>query len=196
MAHLIARGCSSNKAPMLPESQRRLDLRFFLLFVPIAYFSYLFHESGHWSAGELLGNRMLYGLNAVSPRYGCYLHASDDLWVSLGGPAFSLLQAVLALWVVEKFRALYAYPFAFFPMFSRCFSDLFGGFARQDEARIAFLMGTGSYWVAIAVLGLLLLIVVRCSYRLNIKAKTNGYIVTVCTVCQLLVIGTYEFFNV
>ncbi len=90
----------------------------------------------------------------------------------------------------------YAYPFAFFPMFNRFFSDLFGGFNKQDEARIAALVGTGTYLVAIVVLALLLLIVARCSYKLNIAAKTNGYAVTANTACQLLVIGTYKLFNV
>ncbi len=181
---------------MLPESQRHIDVKFYLLFLPVAYFSYLFHEFGHWSVGEILGNSMLYSLNVVAPKAGYYLHTSDDLWVSLGGPGFSLLEAILALLVIEKFQALYAYPFAFFPMFNRFFSVLLGGFSKQDEARIALLLDTGTYLVATVVLALLLLIVVRCSRRLNIRAKTNGYIVTVCTVCQLLVIGTYQVFKV
>ena len=181
---------------MLPESQRPIDVKFYLLFIPVAYFSYLFHEFGHWTVGEILGNPMLYSLNIVAPEAGYYLHASDDLWVSLAGPGFSLLQAIVGFLVIEKSQALYAYPFAFFPMFNRFFSDLLGGFSKQDEARIALLLGTGIYLVAIVVLSLLLLIVIRCSYRLNINAKTNGYIVTTCTVCQLLVIGTYEVFKV
>ncbi|MGA9119387.1 MAG: hypothetical protein WB699_08460, partial [Bacteroidota bacterium] len=130
---------------MLPVSQRPIDVRFFLLFIPIAYFTYLFHEFGHWSVGEMLGNRMVYSMNLVWARDGHYLDASHDLFVSLGGPGFSLLQAIVALLVIEKFRLLYAYPFAFFPMFNRFFSDLFGGFSKQDEARIALLLGTGTY---------------------------------------------------
>lgn len=181
---------------MTPGSGKSTDVKFFLLFIPVAYSSYLFHEFGHWSVGEILGNPMLYSLNIVTPRAGYYLHASDDVFVSLGGPAFSVLQAVLALCIIERFRTRYAYPFAFFPMFNRFFSDIFGGFTRQDEARIAVLLGTGDYLVAIVVLAILLLIVIRCSYRLNIPAKTNGYVVTVCTLCQLLVIGTYELFHI
>lgn len=130
---------------MLPESQRPIDVRFFLLLIPVAYFSYMFHEFGHWILGEILGNHMVYSLNLVWPRDGHYLHASNDLLVSLGGPGFSLLQAAIALLVVEKSRTL--------------------------------------------------LIVIRCSYRLHIGAKMNGYIVTVCTACQLLVIGTYQVFK-
>jgi hypothetical protein len=80
-------------------------------------------------------------------------------------------------------------------MFNRFFSDLFGGFSKQDEARIAHLLGGGTYLVAIIVLGLLLLIVIRCTFRLNIGAKTNGFIVVASTLCQLLVIGTYEVFK-
>ena len=181
---------------MLPDSQKPIDVRFFLLFIPVAYISYLFHEFGHWSVGEILGNRMVYSLNYVWPKDGHYLRQSDGLYVSIGGPGFSVLQAVIALLIIEKFGTLYAYPFAFIPMFNRFFSDLFTGFSNQDEARIAVLMGTGTYLVAIIVLAMLLLIVTRCSSKLRIGAKNNGYIITVTTVCQLLVIGTYKLFNI
>jgi hypothetical protein len=181
---------------MLPDSPKPIDVRFFLLFIPVAYFSYLFHEFGHWSVGEILGNRMVYSMNYVWPRDGHYLQQSHDLYVSIGDPAFSVLQAVIALLIIEKFGALYAYPFAFIPMFNRFFSDLLGGFSKQDEARIAVLMGTGTYLVAIIVLAILLLIVTRCSYKLRLGAKTNGSIVIVSTVCQLLGIGTYKLFNI
>jgi hypothetical protein len=42
------------------ETQKQFDIKFFLLFVPVAYGTYLFHEFGHWAVGELLGNRMAY----------------------------------------------------------------------------------------------------------------------------------------
>jgi hypothetical protein len=178
---------------MMPDSRKPVNTRFFLLFIPAAYVSYLFHEAGHWIVGEILGNPMVYSLNTVWPKDGHYLQQSHGLYVSIGGPAFSVLQAVIALLIIEKWGTFYAYPFAFFPMFNRFFSILLGGFSKQDEARIAVLMGTGTYLVAMIVLALLLLIVVKCSYKLKIGAKTNGYIITASTVCQLLVIGTYEF---
>ena len=181
---------------MLPDSQKPLDVRFFLFFIPVAYISYLFHEFGHWSVGEILGNRMVYSLNNVWPQDGHYLRQSHEVYVSIGGPGFSVLQAVIALLIIEKFGTLYAYPFAFIPMFNRFFSDLFTGFSNQDEARIAVLMGTGTYLVAILVLAMLVLIVTRCSSKLRIGAKNNGYIIAVTTVCQLLVIGTYKLFSV
>ena len=180
----------------MTDIQKPIDLKFFLLFIPVAYASYLFHEFGHWSVGEILGNRMVFSLNFVWPKDGHYLQASHELYSSIGGPAFSMLQAMLAFVVIERFKTLYAYPFAFFPMFNRLFSILFGGFAKQDEARIAALLNTWTYLVAIIVLVILLAIVIRCSHKLRLDLRTNGYIVTVSTVCQLLVIGTYTYVKI
>ncbi|MBI2429054.1 MAG: hypothetical protein HYV29_09720 [Ignavibacteriales bacterium] len=181
---------------MTADMYKQINIRFLLLFIPVAYGSYLFHEFGHWSIGEMLGNRMAYSLNYVSPKSGNYIHDSHGLYVSIGGPAFSILQAMFALLIIEKFKQLYAYPFAFFPAFNRIFSLLFGGFTKQDEARISDLLGIGHYLIAIVVVVILLLIVVRCSHTLGIGFKKNMYMVTVSTASQLLVIGTYELFPV
>jgi len=180
----------------MPSDPRNpLDLKFVLLFVLAAYGSYLFHEFGHWSIGEILGNDMAYSLNYVSPRSGSYLDASHNLYSSIGGPAFSILQALIALLLIEKYKNLSIYPFAFFPMYSRFFSLAFGGFEKQDEARIAVLLDAGRYTVAIVVVVILLLIVVRCSSTLKLDLKKNGSIAVLATLCQLLVIGTYELFS-
>ena len=181
---------------MTTDLTKPIDLKFFLLFIPVAYASYLCHEFGHWTLGEILGNRMVFSLNLVWPREGHYIRASHELYSSIGGPAFSILQATMALILIEKLKILYAYPFAFFPMFNRFFSVLLGGFEKQDEAKISALMGTWTYTVAIIVLAILLLIVIRCSHTLKLNAKTNGYILTASTLSQLLVIGTYTFIKI
>ncbi len=58
---------------MITDDKGRIDVRFFLLFIPVAYCSYLFHEFGHWSVGEFLGNRMSYSLDYVWPTDGHYV---------------------------------------------------------------------------------------------------------------------------
>ncbi len=181
---------------MTTDLTKPIAWKFFLLFIPVAYGTYLFHEFGHWTVGEVLGNRMVFSLNLVWPRDGQYLRASHELYASMGGPAFTILQAAIAWVVIEKRRILYAYPVAFFAMFNRFFSDLLGGFAKQDEARISALLGAWTYLVAVIVLALLLLIVIRCSQRLALNAKTNGYALTAGTISQLLVIGTYTVIGI
>jgi hypothetical protein len=133
---------------MTTEPDKQLDVRFFLLLILAAYVSNLFHELGHWSVGELLGNEMAYSLNYAWPKSGGYVHPSDSVLASLGGPAFSIVQSLMALLIIEKYIALNAYPFAFFPMFNRYFSLVLGGFEKQDEARIAVMLGMWKYLVA------------------------------------------------
>jgi hypothetical protein len=171
---------------------KKILVRLYLLFIPVAYFSYLFHEFGHWIAGEFLGYDMTYSLNYVWPKEGHYLDESHNLYVSIGGPAFTILLAVVSLLIIEKYLTIYVYPVLFFQFVLRFFSLLFGGFHQQDEARIALIMGVGTYTVGIIVLLILLLIVIRASYKLKIDLKQNGYFFTVSILSQLLVIATYK----
>lgn len=173
-------------------ADKKLPVRLYLSFIPIAFFSYLFHEFGHWIVGEVLGNEMTYSLNYVWPKSGHYLNESHNLYVSIGGPAFTILLAVTFLLILEKYSTIYVYPVLFFQFVLRFFSLVFGGFNQQDEARISAIMDLGTYTVGIIVLLILLLIVLRASYKLKIDLKQNGYFFTVSILCQLLVIATYR----
>ncbi|NJD21381.1 MAG: hypothetical protein FIA82_01750 [Melioribacter sp.] len=174
------------------NDDKKFLVRLYLLFIPIAFISYLFHEFGHWSVGEILGNDMIYSLNYVWPRNGHYLNESHNLYVSIGGPAFTILLAVVSLLILEKYSTIFAYLVLFFQFVLRFFSLVFGGFSQQDEARVSSIMGLGTYTVGIIVLILLFLIVIRASNKLKIDLKHNGYFFTVSILCQLLVIATYK----
>ena len=80
----------------------------------------------------------------------------------------------------------------FFAAFSRFFSLVFGEFSRQDEARIAAMLDSGTYSVAIIVLVVLFLIVWRSSLLLKLNLKGIGYYTTLSTLSILLVIGVNE----
>jgi hypothetical protein len=174
------------------NTDKKVLLKIYLLFIPTAYISYLFHEFGHWIVGEVLGNKMIYSLNYVWPKDGHYIDTSHNLYVSIGGPAFTILLAIAFLLAIEKFAIIYMYPVVFFQMVLRFFSLVFGGFSKQDEARISSILGLGTYTVGIFVLLVLLLIALRASYKLKIDLKYNGYFFTVSILCQLMVIATYE----
>ena len=172
--------------------ENKIIVRLYLLLMPIAFISYLFHEFGHWTVGEILGNEMILSLNYCWPKAGHYINESHDLYVSIGGPAFTILLAMFSLLILEKYLTIYAYPVLFFQFVLRFFSLVFGGFSQQDEAGISRLTGIGTYTAGIIVLSILILIVIRASYKLKIDLKQNGYFFTVSILCQLLVIATYK----
>jgi hypothetical protein len=62
------------------DTDGKVELKLILLFIPVAYFSYMFHEFGHWTIGEILGNSMTFSLNNVSPQSGQYIDSNHSIW--------------------------------------------------------------------------------------------------------------------
>jgi hypothetical protein len=170
--------------------ESRINWKVALAFVPIAFFTYLFHELGHWTFGELTGNAMTIGLNNSAPRNGVFTSDRAALWSAIGGPAFTILQASLFLVLTSFTRSVYAFSVAFFAVFSRTFSIVFGGIDLQDEARIASLLDVSKYLVAGLVLAILLLILWKCSRLMKLNGKALGYFVVLGVLAILLVIWT------
>ena len=135
---------------------------------------------------------MVYTLNGVWPLGGHYINMNDSLLVNLGGPVFTILQSIMVLIIIEKFKIIYAYPFVFFPVFSRFFSLILGGFGKQDEAKVSAIMEIGIYTFAVIVLIVLLIILLKASYKLKVGLKYNCYFIAISTACLLLIIWTNE----
>lgn len=165
-------------------------IRLILILLLAAYVSYLFHEFGHWLVGTLLGNEMAISLNGSWPESGNFLEESHSLYFSIGGPGFTILQAVIALLIIEKFKTLIAYPFLIFPLIFRVFSLTLGGFSVQDEAGISAMLGLGRYTVALIVCSILLGLVWKGSRVLKLNGMAVGGFIFCSIVFNLMVIGT------
>jgi len=140
----------------LKESQ--ITWRVALFIVPIAFSTYLFHEFGHWIFGELLGNDMTLSLNNSTPKSGYFINDSHVLWSAIGGPLFTIFQALIFLLVTKKTKSIYAYSIVFIAVFSRFFSIVFGGISLQDESRISSILHVNEYLIALIVLLILFML--------------------------------------
>ena len=169
-------------------------MRLMLVLLLSAYASYLFHEFGHWLIGTLLGNKMSMSLNGAWPTSGVYLKESHALPIRIGGPAFTILQAFVALLIIEKYRTLLAYPFLVFPLVFRVFSLALGEFRAQDEAGISAILGLGKYTVVIVVCSILLGLVWRGSRTLKLNGSAITGFIGACLVSMLMVIATHKLF--
>lgn len=61
----------------LKESQ--INWKVIIAFIPIAFLTFIFHEFGHWTYGELSGNDMTLSFNNSDPGNVYFIHASDAL---------------------------------------------------------------------------------------------------------------------
>lgn len=174
----------------LNESQ--IDWKVVIVFIPIAFITYLFHEFGHWTFGELLGNDMTLSLNNSAPQNGHFINKSDALWSAMGGPVFTILQGLIFLLLTWLTKSIYAYSITFFAVFSRFFSIVFGGINLQDEARIAEMLDWNMYLVAAIVLTILFLILWRINRIMKLNKKAIGYFAVLGVFAILIVIGVNE----
>lgn len=174
----------------LKESQ--IDWKVIIAFIPIAFITYLLHEFGHWTFGELLGNDMTLSLNNSSPQNGHFINDSDALWSAIGGPVFTILQGLIFLLLTWLTESIFAYSITFFAVFSRFFSIVFGGINLQDEARIAAMLDLNKYILSAIVLTILFLILWRSNRIMKLSMKSLGYFAVLGVFAILIVIGVNE----
>ncbi|MBN1183965.1 MAG: hypothetical protein JXB49_16855 [Bacteroidales bacterium] len=167
--------------------ESKINWKVIILFIPIAFVTYMFHEFGHWIFGELSGNDMTLSLNAVAPKNGYFIKESHALLSAIGGPFFTIIQALIFLVIICITKSIYAYSIVFFAVFSRFFSIILGGFNLQDEARIASMLDTNKYLIATIVLTILGLILWKCNRIMKLNIKALGYF-TVLGVFAILII--------
>ncbi len=178
----------------LRESQ--INWKVIISFIPIAFVTYIFHEFGHWIFGELLGNNMTVSLNNSAPKSGYFVNDSHSLWSAIGGPFFTIIQALIFLAITRITKSIYAYSIAFFAVFSRFFSIIFGGINLQDEARIASMLYTNKFIIAAIVLTILFLILWKCNRIIKLNMKVVGYFTVLGVFAILIVIGVNGLFMI
>lgn len=167
----------------------QIDWKVIIAFIPVAFITYLFHEFGHWTLGELLGSDMTLSLNNSTPQNGHFIDDSDALWSAIGGPLFTILQGLIFLLLTWLTKSIYAYSITFFAVFSRFFSIVFGGINLQDEARIAAMFDWNKYLVAAIELTMLFLILWRINRIMKLNKKAIGYFAVLGVFAILVVIG-------
>ena len=155
--------------------KRNAIITLMLALLLAAYASFLFHEFGHWLVGRLLGYEVAMSLNATWIKGGGPLKQSHSLCFVIGGPAFTILQAIIALLIIEKYKSLFAYPFLFFPFVSRMFSWALGWkFGAEDEMAISAMLGLKTPIVVVIVFSILLALVWKGSRTLKLTFKINS----------------------
>lgn len=81
---------------------------FYALAVP---FTFVAHEGAHWAMGEWLGYDMFLRANSAGLVAGAYRGEIDAQLVIAAGPAFTLLQGLVAFALIRVSGAAFAFPF-------------------------------------------------------------------------------------
>lgn len=141
----------------------RTGAGFYGLVFIAGFVTFALHEGGHWLAAVLLGHEAYFGLNSAGARET--VSAADHAIISAVGPVVTVVQGLVALWLVQKRASAAAWVFLFWAAFMRFMATVISLFNPNDEARISEWLGWGMWTLpAIVTVGLLGLLVIgsRC----------------------------------
>ena len=96
---------------------RKVNFKYIILLFSVVLLSCFFHEVAHWITGELLGNKMSMSLNGASIISGESKNEWNANIVTISAPIFTVIQAIIFYFVVNRTKNINYYPLLFFPFF-------------------------------------------------------------------------------
>jgi hypothetical protein len=174
---------------MIEKKNYRVNIKYiFLMFIAV-FLSTILHELSHWGIGEILGNKMAATLNGTNPVSGELQNEWNRNYITLAGPLFTVLQAILFYFLILKYRKIELYPFLFFPFVMRFAAGLANLLSLNDEGRLGMSIGVGVFTISIFVCSFLLVLVYKATKELKINWKFNALSFILC--CLFLLLLTY-----
>ena len=160
---------------------------FYLVLLAAMGLSFVMHEAAHWAAGRALGYDMRMSLNGAAP-IGGFRDSADAAWVSAAGPAFTLLQAMLAFAVVRMRRSLPAYAFLFAACFMRFAAAAVSVVHPNDEARLSLAWGWGTWTLPVVMVCVLLALTVSAARQLGLGWRTHVLCYLLCSAATAAIV--------
>ena len=160
---------------------------FYVLMFIAGFVTFVLHEGGHWLAALLLGHEAYFGLNSAGARGG--VDTLDHMIISAVGPAVTVVQALVALWLVQARASPAAWVFLFWAAFMRFMATVISLFNPNDEARISEWLGWGEWTLPVLVTAALFGLLAIGSLRLRVSWRTLALSWVVASVAVSAVVG-------
>ncbi len=151
------------------------------------FITFALHEGGHWLAAVLLGHEAYFGLNSAGARDA--VSTVDHMIISAVGPGVTVIQALIALWLVRARASAAAWIFLFWAAFMRFMATVISLFNPNDEARISEWLGWGPWTLPAIVTVALFALLAIGSVRLRVGWKTLALTWVVASVAVSAVVG-------
>jgi hypothetical protein len=166
----------SSYAPYAPGTvaRRRVTIGYCGALLVIVFGTFMIHEAGHFLVGRLLGYQMVVTLNSAFPVGGYHspLHAT---LANLGGPIVTMLQALVAVALIQRGWGMMVYGILFAAFSMRALAAGISVVHPNDEARISMALGWNQWIFPLLVIGILLFLVAYAHQRLKLHWSVNAW---------------------
>ena len=153
----------------------KINLKFAVICLAAVFLTFFFHEGAHYLMGRVLGYDMWMNLNAAGLVEGqTYSEEWHKQLVSIAGPIFTIIQALVFFYIIKKTKNLNWYPFLFIAAIMRIIATFISAINKaNDEARVSEWLGIGKMTLPIIVSIFLIGLVIITSTHNNIKWTFN-----------------------
>jgi hypothetical protein len=182
----------------MPPADRRkpINSQYILItFVAVAA-SWVLHELAHWTAGTLLGYEMGMTFNKTFPAGGTYTNDWHYQVISAAGPAFTLIEALIVFFIMQRKKRIVLYPFLFTCFYMRLLAAIMSILNPNDEARVSQSLGLGTYTLPIVMVICLFILVYKISGKYHFNWKFNGINLGLVIFFSSAIIMTDQFFHI
>lgn len=165
----------------------RTGAGFYGLVFIAGFITFALHEGGHWLAANLLGYDAYFSLNSAGTR--SVVTPADEAIISGAGPAVTVVQALIAVALVQARGSAAAWVFLFWAAFMRLMATVISLFNPNDEARISDWLGWGPWTLPVIVTAGLFVLLAVGVRRLNVSWKTLALTWVTASVAVSAVVG-------
>lgn len=165
----------------------RTGAGFYGLVFIAGFITFAVHEGGHWLAANLLGYEPWFSLNSAGTR--SVVTPADAAIISAAGPAVTVVQALIALALVQARGSAAAWVFLFWAAFMRLMATVISLVHPNDEARVSDWLGWGPWTLPAVVTAGLFLLLAAGVQRLNVSWKTLALTWVAASVAVAAVVG-------
>lgn len=152
----------------------KVNIKYLIVMIIATFLTFFFHEMSHWLAYELLGFDAGFTLNGASIKDSTQkLSKAQRIITSACGPIFTIIQAVIFYFILNKNKKLMLYPFLFLPFVMRLGASWANKFKPNDEGRISLDLGLNLYTVSTVVVIFLFFLVFKISKKNQIPLVLN-----------------------
>lgn len=164
-------------------------LQLALWFFPAAILTWGIHEGAHWAMGELLGYDMWMTFNEAGPVSGSYNSDMHNILIALAGPLVTIVQAIIAWFIIARSKNLIAYVFVFLAFYMRAVAMGISFTSKpNDEATASLLMGLPMWVLPAIIVTFLFMLTYASSKKLKAGWKINVLAYIMASVVATLVI--------
>ena len=171
-----------------------VNARYVLTTVLVVLFTWLIHEFAHWATYAVFGYEATMGLNHVSIAEGFEAERTHRLWCIAMGPIVTVLQAVVAFWILKRGWKKLVYPVLFSAFYMRSLAGAMNVLNPNDEGKLSVEFGLGLFAIPVLVGLFLLVLVILTSRRHHLHASIQWKTTMVVMVTSsMLILGDMIF---